>query len=252
VSGDWPHGVGLLTLDQTDSTNEEARRRAAAGEPGPLWIMARRQTAARGRRGRAWQAPEGNLSATCLLRPPVPPATAALMSFAACLAVAETFDALAPGAEVALKWPNDALLNGRKAAGVLLESAGAGPRLDWLAVGVGLNLAHHPDAGPEVGADAWPATSVAAECGLAPAPEDALRRLAAAFAAWSDRLLAQGFAPLRAAWLARAARLGQPVVARLPRETVAGVFTDLDADGALVLSQGGAARRIQAADVYFG
>jgi BirA family biotin operon repressor/biotin-[acetyl-CoA-carboxylase] ligase len=244
----WPPGVGLLTLDETDSTNEEARRRAAAGETGPLWIMARRQTAARGRRGRAWAAPEGNLSATCLLRPALPPAQAALLSFAACLAVAETFDALAPGAAVALKWPNDALLNGRKAAGVLLESAGAGDRLDWLAVGVGVNLAHHPEPQP----DAWPPTSLAAETGAAPDPADALRHLAASFAAWSARLEAEGFAPLRAAWLARAARLGENVVARLPNEAASGVFIDIAADGALILSQPGGTRRIQAADVFFG
>lgn len=243
----WPEGVGRLLLDTVDSTNEEARRQAAQGAPGPLWIMARRQTAARGRRGRAWIAPEGNLSATCLLRPEGPPARVALTSFAACLAVAELFETLAPQATVALKWPNDALVNGRKAAGVLLESAGAGARLDWLAVGVGVNLAHHPDPEP----DAWPPTSVARETGAAPPPETALELLAGAFARWSALLDAQGFAPLRAAWLARAARLGQKVTARLPDATVEGVFADLDPTGALVLSQGGAMRRIQAADVYF-
>lgn len=243
----WPEGVGRLLLDTVDSTNEEARRRAAQGAPGPLWIAARRQTAARGRRGRAWTAPEGNLSATCLLRPEGPPARVALISFAACLAVAEMFETLAPQESVALKWPNDALLNGRKAAGVLLESAGAGAGVDWLAVGVGVNLAHHPDPEP----DAWPPTSVARETGAAPPPETALALLARAFARWSDVLDAQGFAPLRAAWLARAARLGQKVTARLPDATIEGVFADLDATGALVLSQGGALRRIQAADVYF-
>ena len=239
--------MGLVRLDSVDSTNEEARRRAEAGATGPLWIVARRQEAGRGRRGRRWAAPEGNLSATCLLRPVAPPAEAALLSFAACLAVAETFEALAPEAQIALKWPNDALLNGRKAAGVLLESAGAARRVDWLAVGVGLNLAHHPD--PEPGA--WPPTSIAAETGSAPDPDDALALLAAAFDRWSRRLQAEGFAPLRAAWLARAARLGEKVVARLPREDVEGVFADLDADGALVLSRPEGARRIAAADLYF-
>lgn len=177
----------------------------------------------------------------------MPPAAAALLTFAACLAVADLFEAVAPRARVELKWPNDALLNGRKAAGVLLESAGQGQRIDWLAVGVGVNLAHHPDAAP----DAWPPTSVAAETGSAPAPEVALDLLAAAFARWSGRLDVDGFAPLRTAWLARAARLGEKVAARLPRETVEGVFTDLDASGALVLSVGARQRRIAAADVFF-
>lgn len=169
------------------------------------------------------------------------------MSFAACLAVAEMFDLLAPGVPVALKWPNDALLNGGKAAGVLLESAGAGARVDWLAVGVGVNLSHCP--APE--GCAWTPTSVALETGCSPAPELALEMLAASFARWSAVLEDQGFAPLRAAWLARAARLGQKIVAKLPDVTVEGVFTDIDAEGALVLTQGGRVRRIQAADVYF-
>lgn len=243
----WPPGVGLLWFDTLDSTSDEAQRRATAGEAGPLWIWARTQTAARGRRGRVWQAPPGNLSATCLMRPACAPAIAALHSFAACLAVADLFDAVAPGAAVSLKWPNDALLNGRKAAGVLLESAGSGARVDWLSVGVGVNLAHAPEVGPED----WPATSVAAETGAAPDAGAALGVLAAAFARWSAVLAAHGFAPLRAAWLARAARLGQRVAARLPHETVEGVFTDLDADGALMLAQGARLRRIQAADVFF-
>ncbi|TVQ56105.1 MAG: biotin--[acetyl-CoA-carboxylase] ligase [Rhodobacteraceae bacterium] len=243
----WPAGVGLVALDEVDSTNEEARRRGDAGVEGPLWIMARRQTAARGRRGRGWSAPEGNLSATCLLRPEIRVAEAALLSFAACLAVAEFFESASPGANVSLKWPNDVLLNGRKAAGVLLESAGGGGRLDWLAVGVGVNLAHHPAA--EEGA--WPPTSVRAEAGLAPTPEAALERIAARFAHWSDVLAARGFAPLRDAWLARAARLGEKIEARLPRETVTGVFADLDSTGALVLSTAAGPRRIQAADVFF-
>lgn len=243
----WPAGVGLRRFDVLDSTSDEAQRLARAGEPGPLWIVARRQTAARGRRGRAWSAPEGNLSATLLMRPAMAPAQAALHSFAACLAVAELFDALAPEAAVALKWPNDALLNGRKAAGVLLESAGTAGRLDWLTVGVGVNLAAHPPAEP----GAWPPTSLAAETGRAPDPEAALALLGARFDVWAGRLAAEGFGPLREAWLARAARLGEKVAARLPGETVEGVFADLDADGALVLAQGARVRRIQAADVFF-
>jgi BirA family biotin operon repressor/biotin-[acetyl-CoA-carboxylase] ligase len=245
---DWPPGTGLLILDATDSTNEEARRQAAAGAPVPLWIMARRQSAGRGRQGRRWEDPGGNLFATCLLRPAMPPASAALLSFAACLAVADTFAALAPDVPVALKWPNDALLNGRKAAGVLLEGSGDGQGMAWLAVGIGINLANAPPQAPE----GWPPTSLAAETGTPPPePEAALAMLAVAFARWAGQLEAEGFEPLRRAWLARAARLGEKVTARLPRETVEGVFTDLDASGALVLSQAGRLRSIQAADVFF-
>jgi BirA family biotin operon repressor/biotin-[acetyl-CoA-carboxylase] ligase len=243
----WPAGVGRVVLDRVDSTNEEARRRAEAGEPGPLWITAREQTAGRGRRGRAWQAPPGNLAATCLLRPRGTAAEAALVSFAACLAVADLFETLAPGVPVGLKWPNDALLNGRKAAGVLLEGAGEGRGVAWLAVGIGVNLAAHPPAEP----GAWEATSILAETGRTPDADAALQVLADAFARWTALMDRAGFAPLRSAWLARAARLGQKVTARLPRETVEGVFADLAPDGSLVLSQDGRLRRIQAADVFF-
>ena len=243
----WPEGWGRVRLDTVDSTNEEARRRAAAAELGPLWIAADRQTAGRGRRGRAWADPGGALFATALLRPRLPAREAAGLSFAACLAVAEALDALASGSQVALKWPNDALLNDRKVAGVLLESAGSGDRLDWLAVGIGLNLAVAPEPAPE----GWPPTSIAAETGAAPAPDVALEALAQSFARWSARLEAEGFAPLRTAWLARAARLGEKVTARLPGETVAGDFVDLDGDGALVLSGPFGLRRIHAADVFF-
>ena len=88
-----PHGVGLLRLDEIDSTNEEARRRAEAGERGPLWILAQRQTAGRGRRGAVWQAAAGNLTATLLLSPP---GNFAQLSFAAALAVADTAQHFAP------------------------------------------------------------------------------------------------------------------------------------------------------------
>lgn len=238
-----------LILDEVDSTNEEARRRAMAGEPGPLWIMARRQTAGRGRRGRPWRGGGGDLHATCLLRPEVEPRRAALLSFAACLSVAETFDHFGPRLEPRLKWPNDVLLSGRKAAGVLLETGGSGRVVDWLAVGIGINLANVPEG---LGPEAWPATSLAAETGRPPpSPEQALDVLAEAFARWSARLTAEGFAPLRDVFLARVARLGERIEARLPNETLTGIFADLDLDGALVLAQGNVARRVFAADLHF-
>lgn len=244
----WPDGVGRIVLDTVDSTNAEAARRAAAGEAGPVWIMARRQTAGRGRLGRVWASPEGNLAATLLLRPALAPGAAAQLSFVACLAAADLLAALAPEARVGLKWPNDPLLNGRKAAGVLLESAGAGARLDRMAVGVGVNLA----APPELSAlrpGGTPATDVLAEGGRAAPPEEALAILAAAFARWQGRHARDGFAPIRAAWLARAEGLGRPVAARAGSETVRGTFEDMDDTGRLVLWDGARHRRIAAADL---
>lgn len=239
-AGIWPQGYGLSRYDELDSTNSEARRLAEAGAAGPLWITAARQSAGRGRRGRAWETGSGNLAATLLLRPSAPASRTAQLSFAAALAVADLAARFAPDATITLKWPNDVLADGRKFAGILLE-AGQG----WLAIGIGINLAHYPE-GTE-----FPATSLVA-LGVAVVPaDDALSVLAAAFAQWYDCWMTDGFEPLRAAWLARASRLGAPIRARLPLEECLGVFEGLDADGALLLNQQGHMRAITAGEVFF-
>lgn len=245
---DWPEGHDRLILEETPSTMDVARERAASGHPGPLWIMTRRQTGGRGRRGSVWRETGGNLYATLLLRPAMTAPEAARFSFVAALAVADLLGACVPGAKVQTKWPNDVLLEGGKACGILLESEGRGGGLDWLAIGPGVNLAGHPPADPGAAA---PPTSVAAQGRTPPAPEDALTTLAASFAGWRALYEAEGFAPIRDAWLARAARLGEPIEARLPGETLRGTFADLDAGGALVLETPKGARRIAAAEVFF-
>lgn len=246
----WPHGIGLDILDEIDSTNAEAARRASAGARVPGWIMARRQVSGRGRRGRAWAMPEGNLAATCLSFPNCAPLIAAQTSFIASLAVADLFAHAAPRAECRVKWPNDVLLNGRKAAGILLESASDGGRVVWLACGIGINLAAAPDAG-DLPEGAHIPTSVIAEGGIAITPDDALLHLAAAMHRWQGIHRREGFEAIRLAWLARAARLGEEITARLPNETVNGIFEDVDAEGSLVLRTPTGARVIAAADVYF-
>ncbi len=247
----WPEGVARHVLAEVDSTNSEAAR-IAPQLTQPTWIMAQRQTAARGRRGRAWISPEGNFAATLVMRPGGAPAAAALRSFVAALALA---DALAlvvgPGAVIALKWPNDVLLNGGKVAGILLESAGqGGAGVSHLAVGIGVNLVAAPPK-DAVEAGALPPVSLLGETGLRIAPEEFLTILAAAFARWEAQFLAFGFAPIRTAWLARAAKLGQPVTARTITETITGTFDTLGDDGSLILVTPGGRRAIPAADVYF-
>ncbi len=231
---DWPvHRYGSI-----DSTNEEAKRLARAGTQGPLWIVAAEQTAGRGRRGREWVSQEGNLFATLLIDAP---ANAHQLCFVAGLAVAETIEALAPASKPTLKWPNDVLLQGRKTAGILLEQQG-----DALAIGIGINLAQHPEK------TEFPAISLKAAAGTAPTPDAVLPRLASGWCAWYEVWRAQGFAPIREAWLARAAGLGETIRARLLDGEVVGVFEDLDPDGALLLREaGGSLRRITAADVFF-
>ena len=235
-------------LDAVDSTNDEARRRAAAGEREPVWIAARRQLAGRGRERRPWSTEPGNLAATLLMPFRGTPGEAARLGFPAALAVAELFYHLAPGVSVTLKWPNDVLLAGRKASGILLENLGPGPdgRLT-VAIGIGVNLAHHPCPGEM----RWPATSVAAETGAAPWFDDTLAKLAQGMDRWLGVLEAQGFEAVRTAWLARADRLGQVIEARLPRGTLTGRFKAIDADGALVLETADGPRRIAAGDVFF-
>src|SRR5947209_298516 len=134
----------IETYDEIDSTNAEARRRAETGERGPVWITAKLQTAGRGRRGRSWSTDEGNLAATLLMVTDAPPGEAAQVSFLAALAAADLADTcLGPGA-ARLKWPNDVLVYGRKAVGLLVESGARVDRRLWLAVGISANLAHAP------------------------------------------------------------------------------------------------------------
>ncbi len=230
-------GYRLVRHAELDSTNSEARRLAEAGARGPVWITADRQTQGRGRRGRAWEQGTGNLAATLLIHPT---GDFAQLSFAAALAVAEMAQHYAPDNAITVKWPNDVLADGRKLAGILLESGPA-----WLAIGIGVNLAGHPQ-GTE-----FPATSLA-QLGVAPpSSEDALALLAAHFAHWYDAWMQEGFETLRAAWLARARGLGTEIRARLPHETRHGVFEGIDASGALLLNEQGRVRAITAGEVFF-
>lgn len=238
----------IEALEEVDSTNAEARRRAEAGEAGPLWITAARQTAGRGRRGRAWETGHGNLAATLLFVTDRPPAEAAQISFIAALAVADLADAFVPASKVSLKWPNDPMIDGRKASGILVESgqhAGGGL---WVAVGVGVNLASPPEA-PE-----RPATAFAEHmAGPPPKPLEALALLAEAFERWRRVWQTSGFAVIADAWTRRAHGLGETCVARLGHETVTGTAEGLDPDGALRLRlPDGMLRRITAGDVFFG
>jgi len=242
--------VPILSFDEIDSTNAEARRRAEAGEGGPLWITALRQRAGRGRRGRAWSTETGNLAATLLTTTAKPPAEAAQVTFVAALAIADLYDAYVPASLVSIKWPNDVLIGDAKASGILVES---GARLDgllWLAVGCGVNLNHAP------GGAERPATRIAdhlrGDVSAAPTPEQAMTALAEAFARRFADWERLGFAATADAWTARARGLGQSCIARLHAETIEGVAEGLEADGALRLRlPDGQVRRITAGDVFF-
>jgi len=226
---------------------------AAARAPslaGPTWILARRQTDARGRRGRAWQSPTGNFAATLVMRPEGGPAQAALRSFVAALALQRALTAYVAPARLALKWPNDVLLDGGKVAGILLESAGAPGEVAWLSIGIGINLVAAPP--PEmVEADALTPVSLAGQGDAAPTPDEMLTVLARQFAELETTFGQFGFDPIRRAWLDHAARLGQPIRARTAKAELIGTFLDMDNQGQLVLETAKGRTVIPAADVFF-
>ena len=248
--GDWPSGVGRMVLEEVDSTNAHAVR--IAGElAGPAWILALNQTAARGRRGRGWANPEGNFAATLVMRPTESPDQVALRSFVAALALYDALVAATGRADgFALKWPNDVLLNGGKLAGILLESAGQGGRLAHLAIGIGVNLLAAPDA-DRVEPGAVAPVSLVSATGVAIAPEAFLDLLAPAYARLEAQFTTLGFAPIRTAWLARAAKLGEVITARTARDEFTGTFETVDSAGNLVLKTSKSRLAIPAAEVFF-
>ena len=218
---------------------------------GPAWIMAREQTAGRGRRGRGWQTQAENFAATYVLRPKGGPAEAALYSFVAALALDEAIARVAgPNVRLAIKWPNDVLLNGGKIAGILLESLGTGAAVAHLAIGIGVNLVHVPE-GTALDPDALSPVSLLGETGIRVTADEFLPVLAQAFARHQAQFETYGFAPIRTAWLARAARIGQTVRARTGTQTHEGVFETIDDNGAMILQTPDGRRAITAAEVFF-
>lgn len=240
-----PPAARLIARDAVSSTSDVAREAAEQGAPDATVVWATRQTAGRGRLGRSWSSPPGNLYTSLVLRPACPPAVAPQLSFVAAVALAEALTPLLPGmAQLRLKWPNDVLLNGRKLVGILAEAeSGTGDRLDFVVLGIGVNLVSHP---PDA---RYGATDLGAE-GAVVTPAAMLELLVPALLAWRDRWVAEGFAPIRAAWLARAEGRGQPIEVRLGNALIRGTFDDLDGDGALIVETApGSRRRITAGDI---
>jgi BirA family transcriptional regulator, biotin operon repressor / biotin---[acetyl-CoA-carboxylase] ligase len=192
--------------------------------------------------------PKGNFAATLVMRPSGGPQDAALRSFIASLALFDACVAVTGRSEgLALKWPNDVLLNGGKLAGILLETSTSHGHLS---IGFGVNLAAAPDAS-EVEAGALRPVSLAHETGVLVSPQEFLDALAPAFAQWEQRFQTQGFAPVQQAWLNRATRLGQQITAKTGTETLSGIFETVDENGHLILSTPLGRRSIPAADVFF-
>jgi BirA family transcriptional regulator, biotin operon repressor / biotin---[acetyl-CoA-carboxylase] ligase len=234
-------------FDEIDSTILEARRRAERGEIGPVWLIAQRQSAGRGRRGRSWVSDEGNLFATYLTETRRPPAQIALTGFATGLAIAEAADDIIGPGRAQLKWPNDVLIDGAKAAGIMLDSGALPNGATWVALGFGVNLV----AGPE--AIDQPTTSLRALLppdAEAPAPLDFLARLRPRLEAWDARLASEGFEPLRQAWLRRAHGMGADARVMQGEHALSGRIAGLSPQGELELDTTDGRRLIAAGDVF--
>src|SRR6266849_9492426 len=244
MKSDLSTSASVVFLDFVDSTNALALRLAKAGERGPLWIVAKEQGAGRGRRGRAWISSVGNLYATLMLTDPAPAAAAPQLGFVAALALHDAAVATAPAlaSRLALKWPNDLLCAGRKVAGILIEGEGAPVTV---AVGIGVNCRHHPDA------TEFPATDFSAEgadVDAAPLFDHLAAAMQARLAQWSR---GSGVVGVRAAWLARALGLGQPIRVRLSERETTGRFETIDDSGRLMLRTGtGRLEAIAAGEVF--
>ena len=247
---DIPSYYNVLRYETIGSTNAEAARLAASGEdaaPDGTLVWSLEQTDGRGRRGRHWNSPVGNLYTSILLRPKVPLRQAAQLGFVAALAVHDALRALGPDrCQVHCKWPNDVLVNHKKTSGILLESHGgdAESAPDWVVLGMGLNLMSHPE-GQEPSA-----TSILHE-GFSCTLEQVLAAYTGYFLKWKDQWLSQGFAPIRAGWQSCCKGRGDMIEVRLENQTLEGVFDDIDDEGVLLLNHDGHVRRISAGDVFF-
>ncbi|MDB5571639.1 MAG: birA [Hyphomicrobiales bacterium] len=218
--------------------------RARSGDAGGLWIMARTQTAGRGRHGRPWASPPGNLHASLLLIDPAPPRLSPQIGFVAGVALIDALRVCAPRAEFGLKWPNDALSGAAKLAGVLVEGSSLLDGRFACAIGFGVDCAHNPNA------LAYPATNLAA-LGADCAPAELLSALSDSVARWLDVWRGgANFPAVRAAWLERAAGLGRPMVARTGERAIEGEFETIDEQGRLVLATPSGRVTIEAGDVF--
>jgi len=256
-------GYRLQAHDSIGSTNADALAAGFAGDPGGLWIVARQQTAGRGRRGRPWSSPHGNLAASLLLLPEADAAVSATLGFVAGVALSRALAEVLPrglvrigidGADaadgsgrVALKWPNDMLADGAKLAGILLESGKTGDGRQAIVVGIGINVVAAPDGLP------YPATSIAG-LGISRSAEQVFESLSDAwvdaFSLWNE---GRGVPAVLEQWRGAAAGIGAPVAVTQDGETIRGVFETIDESGRLIVRANDNRRiAITAGDVHFG
>lgn len=238
-----PPGWRLVALPEIDSTNEEIRRRENETPGEGLVVSAVVQVAGRGRRGREWSSPAGNLYYSVRLAQAERLGDSAQMSFVAALALCDALAEVAPHLAPRLKWPNDVLIAGGKVSGILLETSGP-----WLILGMGINIV----SAPVISGGGYPATSLRAE-GADLSSGDVLPVILRHLKSCVDLWRGQGFTVIRRLWLDRAQGIGAAITARLQSgDEISGTFRDIDSDGALLVDvEGHGIRRIMAGDVFF-
>jgi BirA family biotin operon repressor/biotin-[acetyl-CoA-carboxylase] ligase len=230
----------LEVFDELGSTSDLCTGRARAGEAEGLAVMALKQTAGRGSRGRSWQAPVGNLNFSVLIRPSLPAALAGIFSLSAGLAVVEALEQFFAPPTI-LKWPNDVLIADAKLAGILIDAAPVGQHLDWLVIGIGVNLRNAPEI------PGRSTTSLAAHH-VDLGPHDAAAAILARLSSWQD---ADPF-DIRSAWLARAHPIGTALEIRGAHQTHIGTFAGLSPAGELLLQTKNRIEPISTGDVMLG
>lgn len=258
-------GYRLHGFDTIGSTNTEATAAAAAGDPGGVWFAALQQTAGRGRRGRQWQSPHGNLAATLLIVPEADPSLVASLGFVAGVSLSRALSSMLPASSVkigidgadgssgggnvrvALKWPNDVLADGAKLAGILLEASKTPGGRHAIAIGIGVNVVAAPEGLP------YPTTSLA-DLGVRTSAAEMFEALAEAwvdtFSQWNE---GQGNSLVLEQWRAAAAGIGAPVAVSQNGEVLRGIFETVDNDGRLIVRTADSSRiAIAAGDVHFG
>ncbi len=234
----------LRSYESIDSTSDLCQQLAAAGEPEGLAVMALRQTAGRGSRGRNWQSPPGNLYISALLRPPGMLVEGGRWALLVAVALAEALASVLPDPGLlTLKWPNDVLLDGRKVSGILLDAtATTAGAIDWLVIGCGVNLAHAPEVPGR-------RTACVAEFAPPPTPQAMATLLLDRLAHWRSVRALEGFGPVRAAWLARAQPVGTQLQLSYSGRLLGGTFAGLADDGSLLLATGGRVRAFATGEI---
>ncbi len=243
-----PHFIDdyhLLSYDSLDSTNEEAKRLAAAGGQHGAVIWANEQTNGKGRDGRQWQSMAGNLHFSLLLRPHLSVESLPELSFVTSLALFRTVKTLVENdTEIAIKWPNDLLLAGAKLAGILLETCHDGKGDPWVIIGVGLNVERHPEIA------GYPTTSLKAAGLEIISAKIVLSRFLNMFECLYDEWVEHGFKNIRQQWLTHSAYLHDNISLQYGDEKITGEFTSIDEHGNLMLRVDGAIKTFAAGDVH--